>query len=49
MIWGVAIGAGMLSAFLGTLGWAGTMLLVFAATGRWFRAPSTPAHVPDDD
>lgn len=35
IIWGTVLGVGFLGSFIGTLGWGGTMLLVYSASGRW--------------
>jgi hypothetical protein len=37
MVWGISMAIGMFGAAIGTIGWAGAMLLVFYATGRWVR------------
>lgn len=40
MILGFWFLAGFLGIVIGTIGWSGTMLLVFSASGRWLREPS---------
>jgi hypothetical protein len=37
MVFGGVIAAGFLGNVFGTIGWIGTMLLVFSVTGRWLR------------
>ncbi|HTE47481.1 MAG TPA: hypothetical protein VK636_19725 [Gemmatimonadaceae bacterium] len=37
LIWGIGIAAGMIGSIIGTVGWIGTMLLVFYASGHWLR------------
>ena len=40
LMWGFAMGIAIAGALIASAGWAGTMLLVFSVTGRWFRAPA---------
>jgi hypothetical protein len=47
MIFGGVIAAGFLGNVFGTIGWVGTMLLVFSVTGRWLRG--APAVVIESD
>jgi hypothetical protein len=45
---GAMFGVGMLSGFLGTLGWLATMPLAYAITGRWVGSrPRDPPFVED--
>jgi hypothetical protein len=44
-IWGSVLVLGMISAFVGTIGWVGAMLLVFCASGRWLSRPPVPLPV----
>jgi hypothetical protein len=43
LLWGSVIAAGILGGFLGTIGWAGSILLMFYANARWFGAAPTAA------
>jgi hypothetical protein len=36
MIWGMAFAVCFFGSLIGTLGWIGSMLLAFSASGRWF-------------
>ncbi len=47
MIFGGVIAAGFLGNILCTIGWLGTMLLVFSVTGRWLR--DAPVVVIESD
>jgi hypothetical protein len=47
MVFGGVIAAGFLGNVFGTIGWVGTMLLVFSVTGRWLR--EAPAVVIESD
>jgi hypothetical protein len=47
MLFGAVIGVGIFGNIIGTLGWIGTMLMVFAASGRWLR--ETPAATIETD
>ncbi len=47
MVIGGVIAAGFLGNVFGTIGWLGTMLLVFSVTGRWPR--EAPAVVIESD
>jgi hypothetical protein len=40
MVWGVGIGVGMTGIMLGSVNWAGTMLLIFCVYGEWLPAPT---------
>jgi hypothetical protein len=37
--WGLLLGGTLVAAVVGTVGWAGTMLLVLYRTGNWWREP----------
>ena len=39
LVWGIGIGVGMTGIMLGSVGWVGTMLLLFCVSGEWLRAP----------
>jgi len=39
LVWGAGIGVGMTGIMLGSVGWAGTMLLIFCVSGEWLPAP----------
>jgi hypothetical protein len=47
MVFGGVIAAGFLGNVFGSIGWVGTMLLVFSVTGRWLR--EAPAVVIESD
>jgi hypothetical protein len=46
-IWGVGLGVGFLGGALGTVGWIGTMLVIFYASGHWLRAAPSVAIESD--
>src|SRR5262245_2562392 len=48
LIWGLVIGVSVLGGILGTVGWFGSVLLVFYASGRWLRAPPPLAVATED-
>jgi hypothetical protein len=47
LIWGIGIFVGFFGSALGTIGWIGSMLLIFYASGHWLRA--APALVIEPD
>lgn len=46
-IWGIGILVGLFGGTIGTIGWFGSMLLVFYGSGHWLRAPPSVVIEPD--
>ena len=47
LIWTLGMSVGLLGGLAGTVGWGGTMLVVFYASGHWPRGSPPPAVVID--